>query len=86
VKVGFDSCIVKFFSNYLVGRKIHYFWNSFSSLSFNINIGVSQGLALSSILLALYLLPFLHILENQLKNLKISISILSFVDNGLLVA
>jgi len=37
-------------------------------------------------ILALYLLPFLHILEKQLKNLKIPISVLLFVDNGLLVA
>jgi len=63
-KAGFDLYIVKFFSNYLVGRKTHYFWNSFSSPSFNVNIGVGQGLALSPILLALYLLPFLYILEN----------------------
>jgi len=85
-KVGFDLCIVKFFSKYLVCRKTYYFWNSFSSPSFNVNIGVGQGSTLSSILSAFYLSPFLHILENWLKNLKILISILSFVDNGLLVA
>jgi len=54
-KVGFDSRVVKFFSNYLIGRKTQYFWNSFSSLFFNIDVGVGQGLALSPILLALYL-------------------------------
>ena len=85
-KVGFNLCIVKFFSNYLVSRKIHYFQNSFYSPSFNVNVGIGQGSALSPILLAFYLLSFLHILENQLKNLKIPIFILSFVDNGLLVA
>jgi len=63
-KAGFNSHVVKFFSNYLVDRKTHYFWNSFSSLSFNVNIGVGQGLAFSPILSALYLLPFFHILEN----------------------
>ena len=47
---------------------------------------MGQGSTLLSILSALYLSPFLHILENQLKILKIPISILSFVDNGLLVA
>jgi len=67
-KAGFDSCVVKFLSNYLVGRKTQYFWNSFSSLYFNVDIGVGQGLAFSSILSALYLAPFLYILENQLKN------------------
>jgi len=43
-------------------------------------------LALSPILSALYLALILYILEKQLKNLKIPISILSFVDNGLLIA
>jgi len=85
-KVEFDSRVVKFFSNYLIGRKTQYFWNSFSSPFFNIDVGVGQGSALSPILSALYLSPFLHILESQLKNLKIPVSILSFVDNGLLVA
>jgi len=47
---------------------------------------VGQGLALSPILSAFYLLPFLYILEKQLKNLKIPISFLSFVDNRLLIA
>ena len=47
---------------------------------------VGQESALSSILSTLYLLSFLHILEKQLKNLKIPISFLSFVDDGLLVS
>jgi len=72
--------------SYLIGRKTHYFWNSFTSLSFNVNIGVGQSSALSSILLALYLSPFFHILENCLKILKIPISTLSFIDDGLLIA
>jgi len=53
---------------------------------FNINVGVGQGSALSPILSALYLLPFIYILEKQLKNLKIPISIISFVDNGLFIS
>ena len=47
---------------------------------------MGQESALSSILSAIYLASFLHILENCLKILKIPISILSFVDDGLLVA
>ena len=43
-------------------------------------------MALFPIFLALYLVSFFHILENCLKNLKIPVSILSFVDDGLLVA
>ena len=53
---------------------------------FEVNVGVGQGSALSPILLALYLTPFLYILEKHLKNLKIPISILSFMDNGLIIA
>ena len=54
--------------------------------SFDVNVGVGQGSALSPILLALYLSSFLYILENHLKNLKILISILSFVDNSLFIS
>ena len=85
-KVEFDSKVLLFFYNYLVGRKTQYFWNNFSSFFFNVDIGVGQESALSPILSTLYLAPILHILKNQLKILKILISILSFVDNGLLVA
>ena len=69
-KAGFDPHIIKFFSNYLIGRKINYFWNSFTSPSFDVNVGVGQGSALSPILLALYFLLFLYILENYLKKSK----------------
>jgi len=57
-----------------------------TTLIFNINVGVGQGSALSPILSALYLLLFIYILENQLKNLKILISIISFVDDGLFIS
>jgi len=60
-------------------------WNNFSSPSFEVNVRVGQESALSSILSALYLTLFLYILEKQLKNLKIPISILSFVDDGLII-
>jgi len=39
-KAGFGPQVVNFFSNYLVNRKTSYFWNNFSSQSFDINIGV----------------------------------------------
>ena len=84
-KAGFDSQIVKFFLNYLINRKTKYFWNNFSSSLVDVNMGVGQRLAFSPILLALYLAPFLHILEKHLKNLDLKISILSFVDDGLLI-
>ena len=52
---------------------------------FDVNIGVGQGSALSPILSSLYLSPFIYILEKCLKNLKIPTSIISFVDNGLII-
>ena len=84
-KAGFVSRVVNFFSNYLINRQTKYFWNNFSSFYFDINVGVGQGLALSSILSTLYLSLFLHILEKHLKNLDLKISILSFVNNGLFI-
>ena len=85
-KAGFNNCIILFFANYLVDRKMNYFWNNFSSSSFSVNVGVGQGSALSPILSALYLLPFIYILENRLKNLKIPTSFISFIDNGLFIS
>ena len=77
---------MSFFANYLVSRRTKYMWNDFSSPSFDVNVGVGQGSALSPILSSLYLSLFLYILENRLKNLRIPVSILSFVDDGLIIA
>jgi len=84
-KAGFDPKVSKFFSNYLVGQQTNYVWNNFSSQLFSVDVGVDQGLALSSILSALYLSPVLYVLEKELKNLKIPIFFLSFVNYGLLI-
>jgi len=84
-KAGCHSKVVQFFSNYLVGRKTQYSWNNFSSQFFNVDIGVGQSLVFSPILSAFYILPVFHILEKCLKFLKIPVSILSFVDNGLFI-
>jgi len=64
---------------------IKFFWNSFTSHIFDINIRVGQGSALFPILLILYLSPFSYIIENHLKNLKILISIISFVNDSLFI-
>ena len=85
-KARLDTWVVGFFSNYLIERKTNYLWNNFSSPIFNINIGVGQGSALSPILSALYLSLFLYILEKCLKNLKIHVSIISFIDDGLFIS
>jgi len=84
-KVGLEFKVSSFFANYLVKRKTSYLWNNLSSPNFKVNMGVGQESALSPILLALYLSPFLHILEKHLKNLKIPISILLFVDDSLII-
>jgi len=57
----------------------------FSSSLFEVNVGIRQGFALSSISLALYLSPLFHIFEKHAKNLKIPVSFLFFVDDGLLI-
>jgi len=43
-------------------------WNNFLSSFFEVDIGIEQGSALSSILSALYLLPVFHIFEKHIKN------------------
>jgi len=85
-KMELDNRVVNFFGNYLSNRKTSYKWNSFLSLIVNINVGVGHGSVLSLILSALYFSPFLYILEKCLKNLKIPISIISFVDDKLLIS
>ena len=82
----FNSKISQFFQNYLVDRKTKYLWNTFFSQFFNVDICVRQSSALSPILLALYLSPIFHIFEKRVKNLKILISVISFVDNGLFIS
>ena len=85
-KAGLEPKVVSFFTDYLVKRKTNYNWNELSSPIFKVNVGVGQGSALSPILSALYLSLFLYILEKRLKNLKIPISFIFFVDDGLIIA
>ena len=39
-KAGIGSRVINFFSNYLINRKTTYFWNNFSSHSFDVNMGM----------------------------------------------
>ena len=84
-KAGLDAKVTNFFVNYLIQRSTSYIWNNLSSPSFDVNVGVSQGSALSPILSTLYLSPLIYIIEKRFKNLNLPISILSFVDDGLFV-
>ena len=81
-KVGLEPKVALFFADYLVKRKTNYTWNKISFLNFEVNMGVGQESALSPILLALYLS---HILEKHLKNLKIPVSFIFFVDDSLII-
>jgi len=53
-KVGLEPKVSKFFTDYLVQRKMNYVWNNLQSLEFEVNVGVGQGSVLSPILSALY--------------------------------
>jgi len=74
-----------FFSNYLVGRKTQYLWNNFSFLFFNVDVSIKQGSVLFLVLSALYLSSIFHIFKKRVKNLKIPISLIFFVDNSLFI-
>jgi len=69
-KVGLDPKVTSFFVNYLVKRKTSYVWNNFSSPSFEVNVRVGQGFALSPILSALYLTLFLIYSRKTIKKSK----------------
>ena len=85
-KASFNSKVLHFFSNYLVGRKIQFLWNNFVLPFFNTDVGVGQGSTLSPILSALYISPIFHIFEKRVKKWKIPISFHSFVDNRLFIS
>ena len=78
-KVGFDPKFLFFFSNYLIGRKTQYLWNSFISPFFCIDVGVGQDSTL-------YLSLVFYIFEKRTKNLKIPVLFLSFVDDRLFIS
>ena len=83
---GFPDCIVDFFSDYLVGRSTQYSWNSFLSRACDADVGVEQGFALSPIFLVLYIAPLICIFEFRAQSLNLNSSILSFVDDSLLIS
>ena len=77
--MGFDPKFLFFFSNYLIGRKTQYLWNSFISPFFCIDVGVGQDSTL-------YLSLVFYIFEKRTKNLKIPVLFLSFVDDRLFIS
>jgi len=85
-KVGCDTEISLFFSDYLVDKETCYSWNGFTLFFFSVDVGVGQGLALSPILSALFIALIFHIFKKRIKNLNISVSFFLFVDNGLFIS
>ena len=78
-KAGFYPNVLIFFFNYLVGKKTQYMWNNLLSSFFEVDISIEQDSAL-------YLLLVFYIFEKHIKNLKISVSFLSFIDNSPLIS
>ena len=87
-KAGLNTNVICFFNSYQSNYSTSYSWNTFTSPSFNVNVGVGQGSALSPILSALYLAPIIKMFKKRIKNLnkEIPTDILSFVDDGLLIS
>jgi len=63
-KVSFDLKILFFFSNYLIGRKTKYLWNSFISSFFYVNIDIGQESVLSPIFLHFICFFFIFLKKN----------------------
>ena len=72
--------------DYLVRRKTNYVWNDLFSPMYEVNVEVGQESTLSPILSAFYLSSLLYILENRLKIFNIPILLISFIDDGLIIA
>ena len=85
-KVGCDTEISLFFSDYLVDKETCYSWNGFTLFFFSVDVGVGQRLALSPILSAFFIALIFHIFKKRIKNLNISVSFFLFVDNGLFIS
>jgi len=85
-KVDLNPKVTSFFVDFLVRRKTNYMWNDLSFPMYEVNVGVGQGSTLSPILSTLYLSPLLYILENCLKNLNIPVSLISFIDDDLIIS
>ena len=82
-KAGYDMKISLFFSNYLVNRKTCYSQNGFTLFFFSTDVGIGQELALSYLF---FITLIFHIFGKRIKNLKIPVSFLLFVDDRLFIS
>jgi len=86
-KAGLNANVIHFFNSYHSNRSTSYSWNTFTSLSFNVNVGVSQGSALPHFI-CFILSPNHKNVQKRMENFnkEIPTDILSFVDDGLLIS
>jgi len=87
-KSYFDFQISFFSSDYLINKQIQYVWKIFVLPFSKANISLEQSSVLFPILSAIYITSIFYIFEKRTKSLLpfISISNLSFVDDGLLIS
>ena len=83
-KVGFDLKVSLFFSNYLVGRKIFIEWFHFPFVQHKYGCR-SRICSISDSISSFHYTYFLH-LKKRVKNLKIPISFILFVDNRVFIS
>jgi len=85
-KAGLELKVASFFVDYLVRRKTNYTWNDISSPSFEVNVGVGQRICPLSYFVSTLSLTFFIYFRKASKNLNIPVSLISFVDDGLIIS
>ena len=64
-KAGLNTNIINFFNSYYANCTTTYTWNGFSFPSFNTNVGIGQGSALSPIISAIYMAPIIKTFKKE---------------------
>ncbi|CAA7263208.1 unnamed protein product [Cyclocybe aegerita] len=83
-KQGFLLILVDFFASYLVGHSTVYCWNIFQSDFWSVGVGVRQGSALSPVISGLFIALVMKLF--CIKAALLNMTLLSFVDNGTILA
>ena len=81
-KAGFSSKLVCWMESYLVGQKTTFTWGNIKMNGYDASIGVVQSSVLLPILAALYL----SLLTKQFHEMVEDVDLISFVDDGTLIA
>ena len=80
-QMGFADSVIKFFSNYFVGRFTRFLWNAKLSDPFSCDMGVGQGSALSPILSSIYLSLAMWAFHTERPDTQLT----SYVDDGMII-